>query len=270
MVDDLLLPRSLAAGDEEVALTSAAAYPAEDAWWWADGHGQLPVGDGSADDFLAHARPEYEVRGKLADLDRLARDALAQGHREFADLARQGRDDLGKLARGTLPGFVSEERAAAWAAWLRRRQVEEERLERETDKEWELEHGEPGAEPPPPSPRGNGAGVRRTRSGCGNMPVILAHRLPKEERLRKIETIKRADGFAAVPVHPGRGPRPGDRQAPAASLHLRHPRRGETELARLAGQVVEGTFTDRTNVGDPSDLTPDEVEDWLTRPRRRA
>ena len=44
----LLLPRSVAAGDEQVALTPAAAYPAEDAWWWADGHGQLPAGDGSA------------------------------------------------------------------------------------------------------------------------------------------------------------------------------------------------------------------------------
>ena len=88
------VPRSVAAGDEEVALAPAAAYPAEEAWWWADGHGQLPVGDGSADDFLVHARPEYEVRGKVESLGRLARDGLAQGHRDFADLARQNRDDL--------------------------------------------------------------------------------------------------------------------------------------------------------------------------------
>ena len=120
----LLLPRSVAAGDEEVALAPAAAYPAEEAWWWADGHGQLPVGDGSADDFLVHARPEYEVRGKVESLGRLARDALAQGHRDFADLARQNRDDLSKLARDTLPGFASEARATGWAAWQREKEDE--------------------------------------------------------------------------------------------------------------------------------------------------
>jgi transcriptional regulator with XRE-family HTH domain len=137
----LLLPRSAATGGEPVALTAATAYPAEEAWWWADGHGQLPVGDGSADDFLVHARPEYEVRGKVETLDRLARDALAMGHHDFADLARQDRDDLGKLARDSLPGFASEEHAAAYAAWQRSRKEEEA-----ADEDWEREHGEPSTE----------------------------------------------------------------------------------------------------------------------------
>ena len=124
----LLLPRSVAAGTRRSRSPQPPPTPPRRRGGGPTGTGSSPRGRG-ADDFLVHARPEYEVRGKVEGLGRLARDALAKGHRDFADLARQNRDDLSKLARDTLPGFASEARAAACAAWQRQREKEDELTE---------------------------------------------------------------------------------------------------------------------------------------------
>ena len=119
----LLLPRSVAAGDEQVALAPTVACTAEDAWLWAGGQWQL--GDHDLDDFLLHARPEYEVRAEVAKYDAMAREAredpvVAKALPGAAELAEKTRDDLDRRARAARPGYATEEHAAAYTAWVRR------------------------------------------------------------------------------------------------------------------------------------------------------
>jgi transcriptional regulator with XRE-family HTH domain len=116
----LLLPRSVAAGDEQVALTPAVACTAEDAWLWAGGQWQLR--DHDLDDFLLHARPEYQVRAEVDRYDAMAREAredaaIAKALPGAAALAEKTRDDLDRRARALLPGYATEQHVAAYNAW---------------------------------------------------------------------------------------------------------------------------------------------------------
>jgi transcriptional regulator with XRE-family HTH domain len=123
----LLLPRSVAAGDEQVALTPAAACAAEDAWLWAGGQWQLR--DHDLDDFLLHARPEYEVRAEVARYDAMAREAredpaVVKAVPGAAALAEKTRDDLDRRARALLPRYATEQHVAAYTAWAGRAREE--------------------------------------------------------------------------------------------------------------------------------------------------
>ena len=95
-----------------------------------------------------HARPEYQVRGELEYLDKLAREILhVERGPEIAGLALQWRDDLDKLARETVPGFTDAARAAEYAASKRREEEDQERKQLTSHGEQTTERGDIAEDP---------------------------------------------------------------------------------------------------------------------------